>query len=196
MLKHKGKVISIVKYRNRDVGYAEGYADGCKERNDIMFGIMDRSITELKEKDLDGLTLIGGYAFYGCKQLTSAKLPKTITALNGAAFQNCTALTTVELNETLKYISANAFQGCTALNEITIPASVKDLAGGSLKIGSSSNKATITFECATPPTISSTTFDFNTLEKIVVPLGAVEAYSTGTNWALVADNVPIEEVPV
>lgn len=174
-------------------GVADGLSQGRKERNDIMFGILGRDFETIEKEHLDGLPYVGGYAFYNYTKLKTIRLPESVDHLKGAAFQNCTALTTVELNNTLKYISANAFQGCTALTSLTIPASVKDLAGNSLRIGSTTNQATIHMMGATPPTISSTTFNFGALLEITIPKGSLAAYCSETNWADVIDSVPIKE---
>jgi hypothetical protein len=42
----------------------------------------------------DGVTNIGGNAFYGCKSLTSIRIPKNVTTIDGSAFSN-TGITTV-----------------------------------------------------------------------------------------------------
>lgn len=176
-----------------EIGHDQGRKQGKADRNTIMYGILGRDFETIEKEDLDGLPYVGGYAFYNYTKLKTIRLPESVDHLKGAAFQNCTALATVELNDTLKYISANAFQGCTALQELTIPASVKDLAGNSLRIGSTTNPATIHMMGATPPTISSTTFNIGALSAITIPKGSLEAYRSGTNWADVCDNIEIRE---
>lgn len=191
------KSVFVNKAEEYDKGYSEGYVEGIEVgfndgdayRRAMMFGIIGRDFETIEKEHLDGLPYVGGYAFYNYTKLKTIRLPESVDHLKGAAFQNCTALTTVELNETLKYISANAFQGCTALTALTIPASVQDIAGNALRIGSATNKATITMLGTTPPTISSTTFLIGSLSKIIVPVGCGEAYKTATNWSAFADYI-------
>lgn len=172
------------------------YKAGWSNKHNTTLAILNRSITSLDVEDLKGLTFIGGYAFYGCNKLTTAKLPEGITELRGAVFLNCTALNSIKLPTSLAAIQANAFQGCTALIEMTIPANVTQISSNALKIGTTTNKASIIFESITPPTIAASTFDFNTLEKIIVPQGTLDAYINETNWANVANNVQIVEKEV
>ena len=195
------KAVLVNSAQEYDQGYSEGFAagveagfnDGDSYRRRMMFGLIGRDFDAIEPEYLDGLTYVGGYAFYNYSKLKSVNLPESVTELRGAAFQNCTALTSFIFSEKVTNISGSAFNGCSSLTELVIPASVTNIGTSALKIGSASKKATIEFLGTTPPQIASNTFDFNTLEKIIVPQGSLEAYTTGTNWALVADNVPIEE---
>jgi hypothetical protein len=45
----------------------------------------------------NGVTLIEGNAFYGCKQLTTVTIPDSVTEIMYAAFYGCSELTTVKL---------------------------------------------------------------------------------------------------
>lgn len=85
------------------------------------------------------VTRVNPYAFYGCKQLKSVTLPKTVTMIGSYAFAECgtmtgekkaatyTGLTTLNLpNDTqLAQINSNAFLRCYALRTFTFPKSVK-----------------------------------------------------------------------
>ena len=43
----------------------------------------------------DGVTSIGGYAFYNCKGLTSIEIPGSVTSIGKSAFSSCYGLTSV-----------------------------------------------------------------------------------------------------
>lgn len=90
---------------------------------------------------------IGKGAFGGLKDLTSIKIPNTVTSINpyafsnsglttieipssvkyieAAAFQNCTSLTSVDISDCVEWINEYCFSGCSSLSTITIPGSVK-----------------------------------------------------------------------
>ncbi len=65
---------------------------------------------------------IGNGAFYGCRSLTSANIPSSITYLTG--FNYCTSLTSINIPDSVKTIGNDAFYGCENLTSITIPNSV------------------------------------------------------------------------
>ena len=82
--------------------------------------------TSLKTVNITGGTTIGGYAFSGCKSLTSIVIPDGVTTISYGAFQGCTSLTSVTFgdNSQLTTIGRSAFQSCTGLTSIVIPDSV------------------------------------------------------------------------
>lgn len=135
------------------------------------------------------LTRISDGAFTGCKKLETAIIGSGITEIDDRTFQNCSSLRDVRLSEGLTLIRHMSFGGCTSLTNLTIPASVTKIEGSALDMGSSSNKATITFLSPTPCIITISSFNTNYLEKIIVPAGSGEAYKTATNWANFADYI-------
>lgn len=66
-------------------------------------------------------------AFLNCSELTSLKMPASITLLGTNIFKFCRALRTVELSPALTEISIYAFRGCSSLEQIDIPISVKQI---------------------------------------------------------------------
>ncbi len=81
-------------------------------------------------KDLvipDGVTSIGGKAFYNCKGLTSVTIPESVTSIGDYAFEGCTGLTKVNIPEGVTSIGDWAFCWCSGLTSITIPSSVTSI---------------------------------------------------------------------
>ena len=64
------------------------------------------------------VTSIGGYAFYGCKSLTSVVIPNSVTSIGDSAFEGCTGLTSVVIPNSVTTIGRYAFLNCTGLTSI------------------------------------------------------------------------------
>ncbi len=63
----------------------------------------------------DGVTSIGGYAFYQYPGITTIDLPDSITRIGTYAFYGCTGLTAITLSKNLSNIDKSAFGNCTNL---------------------------------------------------------------------------------
>ena len=172
-------------------------------------GYIDGSLTEVTASDLEGATKIRDYAFYNaqiisvelpnsiisigqntfssCTMLKSLTIPDGVTSLGNNTLSYCSKLTSLKLSDNLTSLGYYCLNGCTSLTTLTIPATVKSCGNASLQIGSSTNKATITFLGTTPPSISSDTFDKNKLNQIRVPKDYGDTYKSKTNWAKFAD---------
>lgn len=75
---------------------------------------------EIKE----GVTSIGGFAFYDCSSLTSISIPHSLTNIGFKAFQDCSSLTSVTIPNSVTVIGWGAFYGCSNLTSVTIPNSI------------------------------------------------------------------------
>ena len=106
------------------------------------------TITKVTEQDLEGLTQIRDYAFYGCA-LTEVEIPNTVTTTGRNCFQNnkfekivvpdtvttlgiyfvqgCTNLKDVTIGKGVKQIGNGVFDGCTALEYVEIPDNVTSI---------------------------------------------------------------------
>lgn len=131
------------------------------------------------------------YLFSNCKKLTTVIFENFLTdTIPYGCFWYCDKLTQINLEDTeITNIGSSAFEGCSALISLIIPPTVTKINSSALNIGSSTNKATITFKSTTPPTISTSTFNTSKLNKIYVPSASVEAYKTATNWVSFADYI-------
>lgn len=63
------------------------------------------------------LTIIGKYAFDGCKDLVSINFPANVTEIKEYTFNDCVKLKNIELPNGLIYIKDYAFNGCASLGK-------------------------------------------------------------------------------
>lgn len=76
---------------------------------------------------VEGVTSIGSYAFSECTGLEEIMIPESVTSIGASAFEGCTGLSSAVLPEKIKKISAAAFKGCSFLSFITIPEGVTEI---------------------------------------------------------------------
>jgi len=72
----------------------------------------------------DGVTVIGGSAYYGITTLTSITFPDSIEEIGWAAFSGCIGLKSVVLPEGVVRIGDFAFAGCSSMAYVSLPSSV------------------------------------------------------------------------
>ena len=72
----------------------------------------------------DGITEIGDYAFYLCKNLEKVTIPDSVTRIGQFSFSGCQALTEIDLPDALTTIDRYAFNWCTAFTSVKLPDSV------------------------------------------------------------------------
>ena len=75
----------------------------------------------------DGVTSIGGSAFFYCTSLTSINIPDGVTSIGGSAFYYCTSLTSINIPDGVTSIGNDAFCGCSSLTSINIPDGVTSI---------------------------------------------------------------------
>ena len=75
----------------------------------------------------NGVTSIGGSAFYGCSSLTSIEIPSSVTSIGDRAFYGCSSLTSIEIPNSVTSIGNSAFYGCSKLTSIEIPEGVTSI---------------------------------------------------------------------
>lgn len=67
---------------------------------------------------------IGDAAFDCCGNVTSVKMPETISSIGQYAFRDCKKLKEIHIPKGVSTLTLGAFKDCTALQEIRIPSSV------------------------------------------------------------------------
>ena len=137
----------------------------------------------------NSITTIANNTFQGCDKLESIEIPDSVTSIGAYAFEGCDSLTLITIPDSVTSIGAYAFMGCDSLTLITIPDSVTSIGDYALRIGSATNKATITIMSTTPPPISSSIFNASYLNQIIVPAGTGDTYKSATNWSNFADYI-------
>ena len=78
----------------------------------------------------DSVTNIGECVFWECSALISVSIPKNVTHIGGCAFQDCSGLTSVTLSEGVTHVGVAAFLGCSGLVSVTLPSSVTNIETG------------------------------------------------------------------
>lgn len=66
----------------------------------------------------DGITSIGGYAFWNNTNLESVIVSDSVKEIRKGAFMNCTSLKEVKIGGSVKYFGGDAFKDCTSLEYI------------------------------------------------------------------------------
>ena len=75
----------------------------------------------------DSVTTIGTSAFYSCSNLNSVNIPNGVSAIENNAFYYCESLTDIMIPDGVITIGDGAFDSCSSLTSITIPASVTSI---------------------------------------------------------------------
>ena len=96
----------------------------------------------------EGVTSIGGAAFFHCYNLSSIAIPNSVKNIGASAFNFCSGLTNVEISEGVTSIGENAFANCDNLSSVTIPDSVLEIGDNAFNSGTDLNAK---FVSTTPP---------------------------------------------
>ena len=89
----------------------------------ILYYCLDKNITSYKIPS--SVTTIDGGAFRNCTKLTSIEIPATVKKINDYAFYNCPSLKTVDIKEGVEVIGDQVFTRDVNIESIIIPSSVK-----------------------------------------------------------------------
>lgn len=117
----------------------------------------------------NGVTSIGDYAFYNCKELTSMIIPDSVTSIENNAFYGCSRLTSITIPDSVASIGSSAFEACEKLTSMTIPDSVTSI--GNKAFSSCRNLTSVTI----PDTVTNigdrAFFYCTSLTSITIPDG-------------------------
>ena len=75
----------------------------------------------------DSVTSIRNYAINGCSSLTSIEIPNNVTRIEDFTFSDCTNLKNISISKNVSYIGFEAFKNCTSLVNIVIWQSVDEI---------------------------------------------------------------------
>ena len=90
----------------------------------------------------EGIIIIDGWAFTGCENLESVKLPESLTKLDWQIFLGCAKLSNINIPKKLTYLG-NGFLEQTGIKEITIPENIQKFIGSEFRLCKSLEKAYI-----------------------------------------------------
>lgn len=74
-----------------------------------------------------GIYEIPDYAFLGCENLKSVKLPEGLKKIGFQAFSECSGLETINFPSSIEDIGSNSFTYCTMLNNLVFPDGLKHI---------------------------------------------------------------------
>lgn len=121
-----GDTIEVYTYEDGIIPYNE-----FSQRNDIEWIEIGDGITTIGGSAFyncnimsaitigSGLTTIGDYAFWNCYHLQSITIPNSVTSLGQYALQNCTSLSSITFGDGITSISYGLLDHCTSLSSIT-----------------------------------------------------------------------------
>ena len=140
---------------------------------------------------ISGLTSIGDGAFDLCGgRLISVTIGNGVTSIGDSAFQYCgISFTSVTIPDSVTSIGADAFYSCDELTSITIPNSATSIGGHAFE--DCTSLTSITIKSTTPSTLGSNAIP-TTIEKIIVPKSAINAYKAATGWSTYASKIVYE----
>jgi hypothetical protein len=124
---------------------------------------------------------IGKNAFYGCEELLSITMPKSIVSIEEYAFYNCRGVKQFIIPENVTSIGQRAFWDCKEMTSLAIYGNVATI--GDYAFRNCSKIASITCEAATPPTCIYQCL--NSVTKTIplyVPSESVNAYKEAKEW--------------
>lgn len=125
------------------------------------------------------ITNINSGAFNN-KNLVSLSIPASVQSIGEKAFANNYSLETVTFSEGLTTIGYQCFANNSKIKRIVLPASINSIGYSAFNVNTGID--TLFIKATTPPTIAQTNPFENTTYPIVVPCGALDAYSNAKSW--------------
>lgn len=169
----------------------------CEEIKEV---ILNDGITRIGDwaffmcRNMDAPTIpntvqsIGDGAFCGCSSMQSFDIPNSVESIGNKAFEGCERLTYVHIGEGVKELGQEAFWMCSGLTSVVIPDSVTILGASLFSRCSSLQEMTVL--PTEPPTFERLFYypTYNPLQgvpsriPVYVPMENLEAYQTADDW--------------
>lgn len=78
----------------------------------------------------EGISHLGAYDFYGCKNLKDIYLPESLISIGDGCFSSCRSLETVNIPNNVEYLGDYAFSECYSLKSFSFPLNTKTVNKG------------------------------------------------------------------
>lgn len=124
------------------------------------------------------ITFIGDQAFFACEKLSMITLPNSIKSIGKSAFTSCSNLKSITIPEGVTLISQSTFYDCSSLESVVIPSSVTFINPEAFYECPALKSVTV--KSSTPIDLFSHTFEV--FGELHVPAGSKEAYSKAPIW--------------
>ena len=110
----------------RDIVASDNFEYEIKDGNATVTKYIGTDTDVVVPDELGGapVTEIGYYAFEAKYDITSVRLPETVTLICEGAFMDCHSMAEINIPEAVTGIERGAFVACTSLTELNIPANV------------------------------------------------------------------------
>ena len=125
-----------------------------------------------------------------CSNLTSIKIPNSVTSIAGRAFYGCTGLTSITIPNSVTSIGDSAFSNCTGLTSITIGNSVTSIGGYAFYYCTGLTEIDFSTHNAVPTLADTSAFDNTSASLVIkVPSALLDEWKAATNWSTYADKI-------
>lgn len=122
----------------------------------------------------NSVTRIGKYAFAWCNSLSTISIPNGVSSIGDESFACCENLVNVTIPNSVTDIGLQAFYGCVALEKIIIPESVTSLGGGAFRY--CQNLTSITLSNSITGINAYTFCDCSNLSTVTIPQSVTYIY--------------------
>lgn len=138
---------------------------------------------------LSNYTVFSDEAFSYCSGLTSITISSSVTSIGKKAFRGCTGLISIAIPDSVTSIGDSAFWDCSGLTSVIIGNGVTSI--GNVAFFGCNKLKIIRMSAINPPTLGSNAFE-TSIEKIIVPKSAINAYKSAAGWSIYADKIVYE----
>ncbi|MFA5561486.1 MAG: leucine-rich repeat protein [Eubacteriales bacterium] len=92
----------------------------------VITGLTERGATQTTldiPAEIEGLPVVNivGFAFEGCRGITSVTIPDSVTFIGPGVFAGCSGITSATIPDSVAFIGAGVFAGCSGLTTLTLP---------------------------------------------------------------------------
>ena len=126
-LSSNGMYYSISGYSGTESDVIIGKTYNSKPVREISSSAFKNNTEITSIKIPDSVTSIGDYAFDNCSSLTSITIPDSVTSIGEGVFADCSSLTSVTIGNSVTSIGEGAFENCSSLTSVTIGNSVSSI---------------------------------------------------------------------